>query len=225
MEKGNTWLLVLLIACLVIGLGTLGVAFNQPDPASAKDIASQIVVPSAPPAPEIDIDALATAVASKIPAPIITETESVTNTDSSSSDRLCELKNNCKVCFKNFEGEDSTLAQDYLSETRSGVEYKRLRQAVKEITGLGYNDYELFEVGVDNDGEPKDSYNYAVTCKEGDKGNFETQLLYRIDYLEKDTDEVDNEILYVLVTSTVEDNEDVSIKSVEKVDRKFEIKK
>jgi len=211
MEKNNNgWVIGILITCLVVSVLTLYVVFgalNQPEPVSADDIAKKIVIPQ----PQIiDVDALVNEITSKLVVPksnvTVSEVEYVSN------DRLCELTNDCMVCF-NFDYDDSELAENELADR----DYRELKKAVEDITELDVNDYDEFDVRL------KDSYSYADSCKEGNDGNFNTQLLYRIEYVEEDSD--DSEILYVLVTLEIEDNEDVDVDEVEVVNRKFEIEK
>lgn len=123
--------------------------------------------------------------------------------------KLCELTQGCE----RWDMDDE--ATNILIEEIEDREYRKLRKGIEEITGIDRDDYELFETIV------KDQIAYATDEEEADDGNYIAELFLRVKY--NDEDEGDNEIVYLHVIGTVEDDIDVDITSITKVDRNFEL--
>jgi hypothetical protein len=207
MDNKNYWMLGILVAVLILGLGTLYAVWNQPTVPTAKEIASNVIVPT----PSIDTQAIADQVAANLKTNVSTAVSTSSPGDNS---RLCDLTNNCNKCF-DFNYDNSNLASSKLSNS----DYRKLKQAVEEITGLKVKDYEDFSVDL------KDTYNYANTCHDGNEGNFNTDNLYRIEYNSVDSHADDSKVIYVDVTSKVRDNIDSDVQNTVKVDRNFYLDK
>lgn len=129
--------------------------------------------------------------------------------------KLCALTNDCAGCW-DFAYDGSLVADNKVS-TNS---YRALKKAVESVTGIPYDEYDNFVV------TKKDRWALATSCDEGDEGNYQVEIFYKIRYLEIDGNWfTDSETVYVSVIVNVEDNVDAEIVSVSQVDRNYEIVK
>lgn len=156
------------------------------------------------------VDAIKVPTASEIASQITIP--AADNSGGSASSQLCELTNGCN----GFVMSDSNA--NIVANKLSANGYRELKKAIKSSTGLDTDEYNWLSV------QEKDRYVLAVSEKEANKGNYNVEFFYRIQYLPVDGNWMtDSQIIYVSVTASVSDGIDVNNITSVKVDRNYEI--
>jgi hypothetical protein len=195
--------LVLLVAG-IFGYASLQNSIPAPaapvDVPTAAEIAALIVVPAAP-------------------AAVVTEVDS----NQAKLDKLCELTDGCEF-YEPASGDVGSILS-YLNEDEAVEDFVEkfanvidLEDDEFEINGVMAEDISSYG-DMAADVEYKDSQIRAYSSDDKDDGNWNVQVLLRVTY--QDIDEADESVAYVLVTSTLDENDYESL-SVSKVSRSFE---
>jgi len=170
------------------------------DVPTAAEIAALITVPAAPAA-----------------------VTTVNNVDQAKIDKLCELTDGCEF-YEPASGDVYGILSN-LNEDEAAEDFVRKFSDVigledDEYTINGYLAEDISSYSqMSGDIEYKDTQIRAYTSDDKDDGNWEIKVLLRVTY--QDIDEADESVAYVIVTSTLDENDYESL-TVSKVSRSFE---
>jgi hypothetical protein len=219
MNTNPSWIAILSLVLIVVALigvfGVWSVASNANKKVdsiqvpTAAQIASQITVPQAPVVNVPTAQEIADAI--NIPA-----------SDTAKVNKLCELTEGCEF----WEG--GTYELYALNSEEASDDFVR---KLSNVIGLDEDEFtlngKLAEWIIDYSGKTyvtnavdyKDSQIRAYSEKDKDEDNWELKIFLRVEY--KDVDSVDTEVVYVVVTSVLDEGNYDSL-TLEEVSRNFE---
>ncbi len=184
-----------------------------------------IIIPDVPEFPEIDVptaDAIAAAVLAGVDIPEV---------DTAKLDKVCELTDGCEF----YEGsirdldalDNDEAADDFIDELSDliGLDKDEFKLGDDELYNLAEdmqdedNSNDLLNTAGTVD--YKDSQIRAYSKQDKKDGNWEIKTFLRVEYHDIDEDVDDNEFVYVVVTSVLDEGDYDSL-SIEQVSRNFE---
>ena len=202
MQANQTAVILTMIACsaILLAAGVYGIA--------------QI-----PSVPEIGVMPTAAEIAALVSAGIVIPEAAVT--DSAKVDRVCELTDGCEY-WEPKDDHDGELKNDNavlleLNKLRARQDFKN---AFEDLIGLDLTDEFTF-VDTLNSFYEDETQIRAYPDNDADDDNWEVKTLLRVVYHDVDEDLGDNEVVYVVVTSVLDEGEYDEL-SIEEVSRDFE---
>lgn len=156
--------------------------------------------------PEAPIVPTAAEIASLITVPEIPAAPEVNN---EMINKLCELTDGCEF----YEGSLSELSNLYTTEAQDDF-----KEAVADLINLDEDDFTFVSsyASMYKDGQVR-----AYSEEDKDDGNWECKVFLRVKYHDLDADFGENEVLYVVLTSVLDEG-DYDKLTIEEVPRTFE---
>lgn len=137
---------------------------------------------------------------------VVVEVPVLVNNTNDKTDRLCELTDGCN--FYEISDSEADVVRQIVED-----EEKEFIEAFSDFVGIDEDYLEIDDV------DEKDVKVIALTKQDKEDENFEVKLFYRVEY--KDSDEEDLSVIYIVVSSTLDEGEFDSL-SLEEVSRTFE---
>jgi len=141
--------------------------------------------------------------------------------DTITTDRICELTDGCEY-WEPKDDHDGELKNDSavlleLNKLRARQDFKN---AFEDLIGLDLTDEFTFDDTLNSFYEDETQIR-AYSDNDADDDNWEVKTLLRVVYHDVDEDLGDNEVVYVVVTSVLDEGEYDEL-SIQKVSRTFE---
>jgi len=179
-----------------------------------------LMIPEVPEVPEAPVVPTAAQVAAEVAGLIVIPSAPVV--DTGMVDRICELTDGCEFWDINDDDAPGDLGQlNVLNELQSSNARKDFEEAFGDLIGLDFDDDEFDFKG------PRSSFyeDHQIRASDADAedDNWKAEVFMRVTWRDTDKhyDGSESEVMYVLVTSVLDEGDYDSL-SIEEVTRRFE---